>query len=146
MHFFYYLIFFAVGIVIGRIAGYNHYKEKTKEEPNRENLAKNDEEKTDSCEEELSQEQGEKLEEDTEDKAGSSQPTQSSKKSPLKTKKARKERLMEEVREKGRITNDKVQELLGVSDTTATRYLNELRKEGVVERSGETRGIYYKAK
>ena len=37
---------------------------------------------------------------------------------------------------KGRITNDDVQNALGVSDATATRYLEELEKEGVLKQVG----------
>ena len=46
-----------------------------------------------------------------------------------------------------RITNDEVEKLLGVSDATATRYLEELEQEGVILQVGkEGRGVYYKAK
>ena len=44
---------------------------------------------------------------------------------------------------KGRITNDDVQELLRVSDATATRYLQELVRQGRLKRSGTTSGITY---
>ena len=46
-----------------------------------------------------------------------------------------------------RITNDEVEKLLGVSDATATRYLEALEQEGVIEQIGtEGRSVYYKAK
>ena len=46
-----------------------------------------------------------------------------------------------------RITNDEVQELLGVADATATRYLEALEQEGIIEQIGkEGRNVYYKAK
>jgi Fic family protein len=36
------------------------------------------------------------------------------------------------------ITNNDVEKLLGVSDATATRYLEELEKEGLIKQQGET--------
>ena len=43
-----------------------------------------------------------------------------------------------------RITNNDVEKLLGVSDATATRYLDELEKEGLARQAGEAgRGVYY---
>jgi len=42
------------------------------------------------------------------------------------------------------ITNDAVQNLLGVSDATATRYLDELEKEGKIKQVGRTgQGVFY---
>lgn len=42
------------------------------------------------------------------------------------------------------ITNDLVQDELGVSDATATRYLNELEKEGILKQVGDSgQGVYY---
>src|SRR3989344_3403690 len=44
----------------------------------------------------------------------------------------------------GKITNNDIEKLLGISDATATRYLNELEKEGRVRQVGETgRAVYY---
>ena len=44
----------------------------------------------------------------------------------------------------GQLTNDDVQKLLGVSDATATRYLEELEKEGRIRQVGrEGRGVHY---
>jgi len=52
-----------------------------------------------------------------------------------------KEKNIQKIREflRGRetIANNDVERLLGVSDDTAWRYLNELEKEGVVEQIGE---------
>lgn len=62
----------------------------------------------------------------------------------LKTKKARMNKLMEEIKKRERITNDEVQELLGVSDATATRYLNELEEKDEMVQKGEGRGVYYR--
>ena len=46
-----------------------------------------------------------------------------------------------------RITNDEVEKLLGVSDATATRYLEALEQEGAIEQIGkEGRSVYYKSK
>jgi Fic family protein len=45
---------------------------------------------------------------------------------------------------RGRITNDDVQKLLGVSDATATNYLSELEKEDKIIQQEETgRGVFY---
>ncbi|MBU0999386.1 winged helix-turn-helix transcriptional regulator [Patescibacteria group bacterium] len=42
------------------------------------------------------------------------------------------------------ITNNDVEKLLGVSDATATRYLDELEKEGKIRQIGTTgQGVYY---
>ena len=41
-------------------------------------------------------------------------------------------------------TNDDVEKLLGVSNATAERYLNELEKEGVLRQIGDTgRNVFY---
>jgi len=43
-----------------------------------------------------------------------------------------------------KITNNEVEKLLGVSDATATRYLNELEKEGKIQQIGTTdHAVYY---
>lgn len=43
-----------------------------------------------------------------------------------------------------RITNEDVERILGVSDSTATRYLDELEKEGVLRQVGRTgRHVFY---
>lgn len=45
---------------------------------------------------------------------------------------------------RGKITNDEVQKLLGVSDATAERYLNELEKQGKIKQIGKTgQSVYY---
>lgn len=44
-----------------------------------------------------------------------------------------------------KITNNDVEKLLGVSDATATRYLNELEKEQKIKQIGETgQSVYYR--
>ncbi len=49
-----------------------------------------------------------------------------------------KKQILEYLKEKGKVTNDDVQELLGVSDATATRYLEQLETAGKIEQIGET--------
>ena len=45
---------------------------------------------------------------------------------------------------RGRITNDEVEGLLGVSNATAERYLDELENSGEVKQIGKTgRGVFY---
>lgn len=45
------------------------------------------------------------------------------------------------------ITNDDVQKALGVSDATATRYLDELEHEGLISQIGDTgAGVVYRKK
>lgn len=54
-----------------------------------------------------------------------------------------KKKVLEMLDGKDKITNDDVQRLLGVSDATAERYLNELEKEGVLRQKGEKKGVFY---
>lgn len=54
------------------------------------------------------------------------------------------EKAVEYLREKDRITNDEYQKLVRVSDSTATRDLDELEKLGLIEQVGKKgRGVYY---
>lgn len=46
-------------------------------------------------------------------------------------------------REQGRITNDTVEEMFCIGDRTASRYLAELARRGVLSRTGHGRGTYY---
>ena len=56
-------------------------------------------------------------------------------------------KLKEYLKGKTTVTNDEIGRFLGVSDSTATRYMDELEKEGVVEQVGkEGRGVHYKIK
>ena len=42
------------------------------------------------------------------------------------------------------LTNNHVEQMLGISDATATRYLEELEREGLVRQVGGVgRGVYY---
>ncbi|MEX0877807.1 MAG: DeoR family transcriptional regulator [Candidatus Spechtbacterales bacterium] len=55
------------------------------------------------------------------------------------------QKLKEYINDKKEVTNNEVEKLLNVSDSTATRYLNELKDEGVIEQVGDTgRGTYYR--
>lgn len=55
-----------------------------------------------------------------------------------------KKKIVELLQKKPKITNDGVQKLLGVSDATATRYLDELEKEGRIKQVGRGgRFVYY---
>ena len=46
--------------------------------------------------------------------------------------------------QKEKFTNDDLQDLLGVSDTTIGRYLDELEKEGKIKQVGKTGiGVFY---
>lgn len=59
-------------------------------------------------------------------------------------KRKNKEDIGDYLKRNERITNNDVERLLGVSDATATRYLEELEKEGKVRQVGETgKGVYY---
>ncbi len=46
-------------------------------------------------------------------------------------------------REQGRITNDTVEDMFCIGDRTATRYLAELTRRGVLVRGGAGRGTFY---
>jgi Fic family protein len=55
------------------------------------------------------------------------------------------ERVFREIQQKGIITNDEVQALLGVSDATAERYLQELEAAGSIAQMGATgKGVSYR--
>lgn len=56
----------------------------------------------------------------------------------------RKARILERARQYGEITNDGVEDLFCVSDSTARNYLNELEAEGKLQQHGEAgRGVFY---
>lgn len=56
------------------------------------------------------------------------------------------EKVMEIAREKGEIRNDDIQYALGISDATATRYLEQLEQAGKLEQLGEKKGVIYRPK
>jgi predicted HTH transcriptional regulator len=61
-------------------------------------------------------------------------------------KEARKRKIMEffGTSSNRKVTNNDIEELLGVSDATATRYLDELEKEGLIKQVGKTgNAVYY---
>lgn len=47
-------------------------------------------------------------------------------------------KIVSELQGKGQATNMDIQKLLGVTDTTVVRYMNELEKDGKVEQVGKT--------
>ncbi|MCA9361415.1 hypothetical protein KC845_02555 [Candidatus Kaiserbacteria bacterium] len=58
----------------------------------------------------------------------------------------RKDKIMIKAKAEGRITNDGVEELFCIGDTTASRYLNQLVDENKLKKIGNTgRGVYYEA-
>ncbi len=62
-----------------------------------------------------------------------------------KKKQENKEKIMDELQNKQKITNNDIEKLLNVSDATATRYLNELEKENKIEQIGKIgRAVYYR--
>lgn len=56
------------------------------------------------------------------------------------------QKVLELAREKDEIRNDDVQYALGVSDATATRYLDELENQGKLVSSGSKKGTIYRPK
>lgn len=62
----------------------------------------------------------------------------------LKKKEEAKEKMLELLNKQGRITNDEVEKILGVSDATTERYLEELEKEGAIIQKGKTgKNVFY---
>lgn len=62
----------------------------------------------------------------------------------VEEKKRNKEAILGILETQSPLTNNHVEQLLGVSDATATRYLDELEKEGKVRQVGTTgRHVYY---
>lgn len=56
----------------------------------------------------------------------------------------KKEKILDLFKDKNKITNNDVEELLGVSDASATNYLQELEDEGKIRQVGKTgRSVYY---
>jgi len=63
----------------------------------------------------------------------------------LKKKELAKEKILELLNKQGRITNDEVEKMLGVSHATATRYLEELEQENKITQQGNIgRDVFYK--
>lgn len=58
-----------------------------------------------------------------------------------------KEKILKFMLGKEQVTNNDVEKLLGVSDSTATRYLDELEEEGKINQVGTTgQGVFYTLK
>ena len=56
----------------------------------------------------------------------------------------KKKRISEFFEKKKEVANDDIEKLLGVSDATVTRYLEELEQEGKIRQVGDIgRGIHY---
>jgi len=54
------------------------------------------------------------------------------------------DKIMELITKKGKVSNNDVQKHLYVSDATATRYLNNLEKEGKIKQDGKTgKSVFY---
>lgn len=53
-------------------------------------------------------------------------------------KRVKLDKIFAEITKKGFVTNDQVEKLLRVSDSTATRYLSQLEKEGKIQQVGKT--------
>jgi len=65
----------------------------------------------------------------------------------IKKKQESKRKILEILKEKRKIANNNIQEILNCSDVTATNYLDELEKEGTIEQVGKTgRFVYYQFK
>ena len=59
----------------------------------------------------------------------------------------RKEKILKMIQDHGRVANNDVKKSLGVSDATATNYLDELEKEDKIKQVGKTgRGVTYEFK
>ena len=61
-----------------------------------------------------------------------------------KKKAENKEKILEFLHENEKVVNNDIEKLLGVSDATATRYLDELEKENLIVQIGTTgNAVYY---
>jgi predicted HTH transcriptional regulator len=59
-------------------------------------------------------------------------------------KRKKRDKIMQALNTKNKITNDEVEKLLHVSDATATRYLSALEKENKIKQVGKTgQGVVY---
>lgn len=62
-----------------------------------------------------------------------------------KRKEEAKEKILQLFEDKEEISNNDVENLIKVSDRTATNYLDELEKEGLIKQLGKTgRGVVYR--
>lgn len=59
-------------------------------------------------------------------------------------KEENKQRILRILETQTPLTNNHIEQLLGISDATATRYLDELEKEGKIRQVGKTgKHVYY---
>jgi len=61
----------------------------------------------------------------------------------IREKEERKTKILELFKTQDQIANNDIEKFHGVSDATATNYLDELEKEGKITQHGESRGTYY---
>jgi len=62
-------------------------------------------------------------------------------------KEEKKRQIVEYLKTNGKISNDEAEKLIGISDSTATRYLQELEDEGLVSQQGQTgHAVFYTLK
>src|SRR3989344_4975943 len=65
----------------------------------------------------------------------------------MEQKAANKQKILEFIQTNGKIQNNDVEKLVGVSNATAERYLDELEKEGKFTQHGEIgQGVFYTLK
>lgn len=64
----------------------------------------------------------------------------------VEQKERAKVQILDLIRTRREIQNNDVEALLGVSDATATRYLQELEEEGLLSQEGNTKGAMYRLK
>lgn len=63
-----------------------------------------------------------------------------------KEKQANKKKILGLLETQAPLTNSRIEQVLGISDATATRYLDELEKEGRIRQVGKTgRNVYYES-
>jgi predicted HTH transcriptional regulator len=62
----------------------------------------------------------------------------------VKRKRENKQKILDFLQQNKRVANNDIEKMLGVSDATATRYLNELEKEQKIRQIGTTgKYVYY---
>lgn len=61
-----------------------------------------------------------------------------------KEKEKNKKKILQELQNKQKITNNDIEKMLNISDATATRYLDDLEKQGKIKQVGKTgKHVYY---
>jgi Fic family protein len=65
----------------------------------------------------------------------------------MKQKQKNLEKIRAYIKTRSQVTNNAIEHLLGVSDATVIRYLDELEKEGLIKQIGKTGpSVYYEVK